>query len=183
MVYCMIDIVFPNKNEKEFIEIAKKLGYAGLIFVYPANVTPPKISSGKVKIKIAEKNKIVKSSDRNRQILEKGSADIIFDCELLMPKDYSHQRASGLNHVMCTLAAKNKVAIGFSFSTILEASPKQRAVLMGRMQQNIKLCRKYKTKMVIASFAKDPYQMRNAHDISSFFTVLGMHPSEAKTKE
>ena len=30
----MIDIVFPKGNEKEFIEIAEKLGYTELIFVY-----------------------------------------------------------------------------------------------------------------------------------------------------
>ena len=31
----MIDIVFPNGNEKEFISLAEKLGFKALCFVYP----------------------------------------------------------------------------------------------------------------------------------------------------
>ena len=30
-----VDVVFPNGNEKEFIELAPRLGYGGLCFVYP----------------------------------------------------------------------------------------------------------------------------------------------------
>ncbi len=30
----MLDVVFPNENEAEFLEVAKSLGYSQLIFVY-----------------------------------------------------------------------------------------------------------------------------------------------------
>lgn len=30
----MLDIVFPKNNEEEFIDMAKKLGYLSLCFVY-----------------------------------------------------------------------------------------------------------------------------------------------------
>ena len=39
--------------------------------------------------------------------------------------------------------------------------------------QNIDLCRKYKVKMLIASFAKDPSGMKSPHDLISLFKVLG----------
>ena len=46
--------------------------------------------------------------------------------------------------------------------------------------QNIRLCRKYKVKMVLASFATDKFEMRDARDLISFGVCLGMNPGEAK---
>ena len=51
-------------------------------------------------------------------------------------------------------------------------------ILIGRMIQNIKLCKKFKVKTAIASFASSPYGMRSPHDISSFFRILGMEKPE-----
>ena len=34
--YNMIDYVIPHKNEQEFIDVAEKLGYDELCFLYPA---------------------------------------------------------------------------------------------------------------------------------------------------
>jgi len=61
---------------------------------------------------------------------------------------------------MAKTCAKNGVAIGFSMYSILSAGPQKRAIVMGRIMQNIKLCRKFKVKMKIASFAKSPGGMR-----------------------
>jgi len=191
-----MDIVFPERNEQEFFEMAEKLGCNELLLVY-ANAqsakNSPKPPAGlKVKTAVlADPNKarnlrgkgmpvLVKCSDRDRAVLEQGAADILFDAESIQPRDYMHQRGSGLNHVMCGLAKKNKVAIGFSFAKVLETSGSRRAQLLGRISQNIMLCRKYQVKMVIGSFARNPWQMRSAHDLASFFTVLGMHPAEAR---
>ncbi|MEM2915888.1 MAG: RNase P subunit p30 family protein [Candidatus Woesearchaeota archaeon] len=191
----MIDIVFPEKNEKEFFAVAQKIGYTGLVLVYPsvdAARNAPKPPTGlKVRTALLADPKrahhlrskgfmvFVKCSDQDRVVLERGSADVIFSAESTQPKDYTHQRGSGLNHVLCDLAKKNKVAIGFSFSDILASRDSQRVQLIGRMMQNIMLCRKYKVRMVIGSFAKDPWKMRSPHDLKSFFIVLGMHPEEA----
>ncbi len=191
----MIDIVFPGKNEQEFFDMAKKLSYTGLVLVYPSVAEAkncPKTPGLQIKTAVlAEPKKsfdlrskgiltFVKSSDQDRPVLERGSADVLFGAEGTQPKDYMHQRGSGLNHVMCELAQKKNVAIGFSFSSILEAKESQRSRIMGRMMQNIMLCRKYKAKTVIGSFAKDPWQMRSGHDLQAVFTLLGMHPAEAK---
>ena len=48
----MKDIVIPNNNEKEFIQIAEKLGYKELIFLYNYNDFQNKkeIESKKIKI-------------------------------------------------------------------------------------------------------------------------------------
>ncbi|MEM4239932.1 MAG: RNase P subunit p30 family protein [Candidatus Woesearchaeota archaeon] len=189
----MIDIVFPENNENEFFEMAKKLGYKGLVLVYPSKPGKASAPAGMKAMAavLADPKKafqfrskgiltFVQCSDSDRQVLEQGSADVLFGAEGTQPKDYAHQRGSGLNHIMCGLAKKKNVAIGFSFASILSASGAQRSQLIGRMMQNIMLCRKYKVKMIAASFAKNPWQMRQPHDLASFLTVLGMHPDEAK---
>lgn len=193
----MQDIVFPDRNESEFFDIARRLGITKLIFVYPSKEAAsraPKAPDGlSVRTAVlAEPRKarllreqgiltFVPCSEQDRNVLEQGSADVLFGAESTQPKDYAHQRGSGLNHVMCALANKNKVAVGFSFANILSAIGSQRAQLLGRMMQNIVLCRKYKAQMVIGSFARDPWKMRSLHDLQSFFVELGMHPAEAKT--
>ncbi len=193
------DIVFPNENEKEFLEIAGKLGYKSLVFAYNGMDKMPKnlhelIEKSKIKITtaiVAEEKQIqkakknaniilVKSSGNDRWVLEKSSADILFGLEAAQKKDFMHHRASGLNQVLCKIAAKKGKIIAFDFSTVLNSKGMLRAQIIGRMMQNIRFCRKYKVKTAIASFAKTPYGMRSPEDLASFATVLGMHPKEAK---
>jgi RNase P/RNase MRP subunit p30 len=114
----------------------------------------------------------------NRQAVSSKGVDILLDPHCGRRRDFMHQRNSGLNHVLCKLAKQNKVAIGFSFFSILHA--KQQGRLMGRMMQNIKLCRKYKVPMVIASFAQNKWELRNPTDLQAFFRVLGMTGKEVQ---
>ena len=86
-------------------------------------------------------------------------------------KDFIHQRASGLNHILCKSAKDKGVMIGFSLSSILNTGDKHK--ILGRMTQNIGSCRKCKVKMIIASFARDPFGMRSPHDLIGLFKVLG----------
>lgn len=178
----MIDIVFPSGNEDKFLEMAKLLGYSQLCLVYG--------EKGKV-VDIYERKseklegiilRIKKPKDQSdtRIIIERKSADIIYGLETSEEKDFTHSRNSGLNHILCELASKKGVAIGFSFSSLLNATKKERPVLKGRMMQNLKLCRKYKTKIIIASFAKSPYEMRSITDVKSFFLAFGISQKQAK---
>lgn len=123
---------------------------------------------------------IVEGSKLNREVIESGKVDILANAEKNTGRDAIHQRNSGLNHVMCKIAEKKDVAIGFSFSSILNARGEDRWKLMGKIRQNIRLCRKYKTRMVFCSFAEDKWEMRNAEDMKAFARVLGMTASEAK---
>jgi hypothetical protein len=191
----MRDIVFPHNNEEEFYAMAQALGVKELVCVYAskeAAARAPQPPSG-LKVKhafLAEPRKardlrkqglmvFVRCSDQDRAVLEQGAADVLFGTESSQPKDYIHQRGSGFNQVFAGLARKNNVAIGFSLSEILSATGSVRARFMGRMMQNIVVCRKYRVKMVAGSFASDPWKMRSPHDLQSFFVELGMHPSEA----
>ena len=117
------------------------------------------------------------SEEKNRKAVENKQVDILLAPERIGKKDRLNQRDSGVNDILCKLAKENDVAIGFSFADLLNS--KFRAVLLGRMMQNVRLCRKYKVRMVLASFAKDSWEMRAAYDLLAFGQVLGMTPKEA----
>ena len=188
----MIDIVMPCNNEEEFIVIAEKLGYNAICFLYDIRgyqTKQKKIETKKIKLytgiladsrsinKLRNKSKnekvfvAVRSSNNDREIMEKPKADMVFSFEESPKMDFIHQRASGLNHILCKIAKKNNIIIGFSLSSILNSKNKQ--VILGRIMQNIKLCRKFRVKTAIASFAQKPFEMRGAHDLRSLFEILG----------
>ncbi len=190
----MIDIVFPQNNEEEFIKLAEELGYSGICFVYALNTFKKIKAEAKLKIFTAiiadEKSTsraksvsdlvIVKSTDSDRNLLESGRFDIIFGLETVAKKDYIHHRASGLNQVHCELLQKNSISVGISFNTILRSEGMLRSQILGRIMQNIMFARKYKFNVVMSSFAKSPFEMRSPHDLEAFLVALGMHPAEAK---
>jgi len=113
-----------------------------------------------------------------RKAAENKFVDIILGLENIEKKDSLHKRESGLNEVICKLAKKNKIAIGFPFNSILHSDIKSQ--LFGRMMQNVELCKKYGVRMVLASFAETKWDVRSYHELFSFGLVLGMTPKEAK---
>lgn len=193
-----MDIVFPRGDEEDFIRVGERLGYDSLCLVYPLKdfkAGKEKMIGFKSKIKIlfgvltnekdVRKAKkfggivFVSCGDNARHTIESNKNVAAIGLEVSKGKDFIHQRRSGLNHVMCKLAKKNNVKIGFSFRNLLNASEGKRNVFIGRISANIKLCRKYKVNMVIGSFASKPFEMRSYNDMVAFFSTLGMHPSEA----
>lgn len=190
------DIVIPKNNEEGFIEIASKLGIKKLYFLYnfdnynegnaqkklnSVNYRNIEIETGFI---VNQKNMnralqyskllAVKSSDKDRYFIESKRIKLIYGFEDVNRKDYLHQRASGLNHVLCELAGKNNVAIGFSYGLLFNKNPETSALIIGRMMQNIALCQKYKVKTAIGSFSEKPFELRAPHDVMSLFAMLGM---------
>lgn len=188
----MYDIVIPNKNEKEFIKIAQLLNYKGLFFLYPLenfeeykHKAPIEIYSGIIytnedQIRKARKkaNLIVFQGQNGdiKHMLEKNPPDIVTETEFHTQRDFIHHRNSGLNHVLAEIMAKNNTAYGISFTMLLH----NLELTLARVQQNILLHKKSKTKLIIASFAQTPYEMRSWHDLSAFFEQLKLHPSVVK---
>ena len=129
------------------------------------------------KINSAKGLVVVEGGDEkiNRACVENSKVDILLSPEKNRKNDYLYVRNSGLNHILCKFANKNKVAIGFNFNDILES--KNREVLIGRMMQNVRFCRKYKADMVFDCFGSCEVSKQN---LVSFCRVLGMSPGEAK---
>ena len=179
-----IDIVFPKNNEKKFIELAEKLGWDGLCFVYKEKINnkiEELIPKTKLNIFIAGKKgilKIKKSTEKDQRILEKFAPDVLYGMEFSAKKDPMHFRSSGLNQVLCKLAKKNKVVIAVPLKQIIDS--KNQALILGRTIQNIALCKKYKVMHAIASFAEKPYKIKSPNDMISFMISLGMTVPEAK---
>jgi len=185
-----MEIVFPQDNEKEFIALAEKLNIKELCLVYSLKNKDKKQEITKLQLKtkvklkfgiIAEAKEIQKakniskfvitsSSTNDQQTLEKHKPNLIFNLENSLQKDKLHYRNSGLNQVLCNLAHENKTTIGFSFSEILNSKNKTR--LLGRIIQNLKLCKKYKLNCILVSFAKKPFEMRNEQDLKSLLKIL-----------
>ncbi len=157
----------------------KTFGFSSFIKIEIIKAVSPldlekKINRSKQKIVAAE------GSELNRLILENKKVDILTGAEKSKKNDFMHYRNSGLNQVLCKLANKNNIAIAFSFNDVLIAKGTERARIMGRMMQNVRLCRKYNVKMIIASFAANKFELKNANDLMSFGNMIGMNPKEAK---
>ena len=82
-------------------------------------------------------------------------------------KDFQKQRNSGFNHVLAKIAKKNNICIGINLDEIINSNEK--AKILARVVQNIKLCNKNKLKMKFIG-----KQIRNIYDLKSLGLVLGM---------
>jgi len=178
-----MEIVFPENNEEGFVEMALKLGYKEICFAYLENQFPKKIPETKkllIKtavinpknpIKAMKKADILIADENARSAFENKEIAIVFGLEAKAKNDFAKQRNSGLNHVLCEIAARKNKIYGFNFRDVLAA--KNRAAIIGRMIQNLMLCKKYKVKTIFFSGAKAPFEMRNKRDLRSFFDILG----------
>jgi ribonuclease P/MRP protein subunit RPP1 len=130
-------------------------------------------------IKENSDKKIIFTSDDdelNRKILEKENIHILL-LNMEKRKDFQKQRNSGFNHVLAKLAKKKEIIIGINLDEIIKTSEKEKARILARVQQNIKICNKNKLKM------KFIYRnnKRNIYDLKSLGLVLGMPTWMIKT--
>src|SRR3989344_1950179 len=112
----------------------------------------------------------------NRKILETKKNCTLIGIEKNKSKDFMKYRNSGLNQVLCKLAKKNNISIGISFNDILNS--KNRIDLLGKIMFNIKLCRKYKVKIILCNSTKNEKEIRNEKDLRAFALTLGISPKE-----
>ena len=144
--------------------------------VYNKNLVKFDNEFGFSKIYSLDDIKAIEGKDEKsiRKFLENKNNDLLFGIEKFGLKDKIKQKDSGLNQVLCKLAKKNEIKIGFSFSDLLNADDEKRAIILGRMVQNVILCNKYGVDMIIGSFAKNKYEMRSPNDLIAFGRLLGM---------
>lgn len=125
-------------------------------------------------IKENKDKKIIFSSDDdelNRKILDKESINVLL-INQKGRKDFQKQRNSGLNQVLAKMAKKKNIAIGVNLDEIVNSEGKQKAKILSRISQNIRICNKNKLKMEI--IVLDKKNDRNVYDLKSLGLVLGM---------
>jgi RNase P/RNase MRP subunit p30 len=138
------------------------------------------LNQARKQIQEAKKNKkqiIVKAQDEafNRKILENQDIDIFLSPELHKRNDYMKQRDSGLNEFLAKLAKKSNIKIGINLQEIQTLPPKQKAIILSRIKQNISLCKRTNTKIIVINKEKFTKQ-----DIIGFFLTLGASTHQAK---
>lgn len=193
---------FIGKRKKEIIKEAKKLGFEQIYFVKMVS-KPEEIKKEEKKsydcilLKTNSEDELRKMIDRafsfsykvlvlgttdkvNRIALENRKVFGLVSPEHERKNDYLDYRNSGLNHVLCKIAASNNKHIILSFKELLGKKRNEQALIIGRMIQNIKLCRKYKTSLKIASFASNINELRSVFDLRSFLFCLGADTMMAK---
>ena len=122
---------------------------------------------------------IAKPSKQNlRAFVERLPCDAVVDVEILEARDPLHFRASGLNQVLARILSRKEKFLCVSFSTLLNSENKQ--VLLGRIAQNVVLCKKYDVPIIAGSFARTPFEMIYFHDVVSFFSVFRVEPKKTK---
>lgn len=127
------------------------------------------------KLKKGKKQVIVKAQDEefNRKILENPDVDILLSPEIHKRKDSLKQRDSGLNEILCKIAKRNNIKIGINPAELKKKKDKELASLLARIMQNIMLCKKAGTEIVIVG----RYDKKNAF---SFLLTIGCSTSQAK---
>ncbi|MDD5254166.1 MAG: RNase P subunit p30 family protein [Candidatus Nanoarchaeia archaeon] len=163
----MIDLVLEDFDNPE------KYGFSAF---YKVNTY--KIKSQKEINKIKDKIVIVEGGDLNYEILTSSNVDILLNPETEGGKDFLHHRNSGLNQSLCKLAYKKGIIVAISISRLLESNNK--AELIGRIKQNVRLCRKYKIPVLISSFASKEENLRNYNDIKTLALFLGLSTQDFK---
>jgi RNase P/RNase MRP subunit p30 len=92
-----------------------------------------------------------KDDEFNRKALEIKKLDALIINENLEVKDYSKQRNSGLNEVLCEIARKNNIAIGVQLQEIIKKPEIQQARALARLKQNLSLAKRANTKLFIVN--------------------------------
>ena len=119
------------------------------------------------------------NDDVNRFAAE-SKINLFLSPEFIRRTDFPDYRNSGLNQVLCKKAKENNVAIAFNFSDILNLKGEVRALRLGRMMQNVKLCRKFKVTMVIATFANEESELRTPKELMDFGISIGMTAEDSR---
>jgi len=105
--------------------------------------------------------------------LEQGKINFLVNLELESSQDKHHHRQSGLNQVYAVLAKKQKTVYCINLHLLLTSKEPEK--ILGRMMQNVRICRKYGVEIHIFSFARNPYQMRDHKDLQAMGRVLGIY--------
>jgi len=135
-------------------------------------ITETNFDKARKKIKKNKDKTLIFTSDDdelNRKVLEKETINILL-LNQTKRKDFQKQRNSGFNHILAKIAKKKKVAIGINLDEIINSKAKQKAEILARVKQNIKICNKNKLKMKFISFK----HKRDIYDLKALGIVLGM---------
>jgi len=129
--------------------------------------------------KLKKENKLVivraQDTEFNRKILENKDVSVLLSPEIHNRKNKLKERDSGLNEILCRIAAKNNIKIGINIEEIKKAEGKEKAIILARLMQNIMLCKKTKAEIKILNCKE-----KDKREVFSLLLTLGASTSQAK---
>ena len=173
-----IDICYPKKNERKFIEIAKKLNTKALCFVYREEKNVSKVDSDIQlyhALEIKNTNKLKKLKDIDFFVSSKISRNIPNKKKIVYyyspgTKTKSFHYPIDKSHVLFKELKEKDILVGLSFNEILKCT--KFPAIIEKTAFFLKLCEKYKVKVFIGSFADTPYELRSRKDLEAVLDVL-----------
>lgn len=171
--------LFPSKDNLYFKEISSKKdllenpeinGYLISADEKTTRAIIESLKNKKEKLLIAVS---AKDDFFNRRMIETCKINYLLSPEFSQEKDTLKQRSSGFNHVLAKEAVKKGIAILINFSELCSLNKKDKAIVLARIMQNIKICRKTKCKIKIATFAKNKEEQKTEQELKAFLFSLG----------
>lgn len=104
----------------------------------------------------------------NRKVLEMKRVNMLV-LQHKSGKDKLKQRDSGLNEILCNIARKNNISLGIDFPEFLNSEGKERAKMLGRLIQNLKLMKKAGNSIILLNKPEDK------RSLQSLLLVLGVN--------
>ena len=110
----------------------------------------------------------------NRRVIETLRVDYLVSPERGIKKDSLKQRDSGINHVVAKLAKEKGILIVVDFNEVGKLRGKEKAMRLGKIIQNMKVCRKAGCGIRIASFGSNEDEIVDEKSRKAFGFSLGM---------
>lgn len=179
---------------EELLRVAKRYGYAGIAITnHDEAVVPEPVESNVVftgveihaQSVVELKRKIKRYRGNVTLVAVHGGDDKINRAAVENPKvdilahPCGEKGESSLNHVLVRFAADNGVAIDFNMNALIRSRRGDRARVIGKMRDNLKLVRKYNAPMILTSHAHAIYDLRAPRELIALATLFGMTKEEA----
>jgi len=119
-------------------------------------------------------------NDFNRRAIETLKINFLVSPERGNRGDSLRQKDSGLNHVVAKESAKKNISIIVDISEISKLSKEEKSDRIAEIIQNVKICRKAKCKIKIASLANENEKIINEYGRKSFGLILGMSTEQMR---
>jgi len=186
-----------NTSLVQLCEVAKKYGYSGIALTNHSEFFEMDLDQNSCNLEVIKgievvsepsefKDKIRKYRPKvtllsvhggderiNRMAVEDKRVDILCHPE--------EENGSGLNHILARSATKNDVAIEFDMGAIIHSRGRSRSRVLSFMSENLKLTRRYNTRMVLTSNSHLVYDLRAPREMMALASLFGMTREEATT--
>ncbi|MDK2833328.1 MAG: ribonuclease protein subunit [Methanolobus sp.] len=181
---------------REFVTVAKRLGYSGIAITNPDTVKQ-QVSCGRidglevlsgVEIRTDNPSKlhgmISKYRDKvdvvavsggsegiNRAAVENPGVDVLVNLGI--------GQDNGFNQVLAKEASENHVAISFDLGILIHSRGGSRVQALANSRKNLQLVRKYDVPFILTGNARSCFDMRAPRELAALATLFGMSAEEA----